>query len=100
MPQISHTGRKYFTKETQIMANTINEIKGYSLFKEVEDKAVQIFNRARVMKNIMLDYSDKNKVVNGVGTSLLYQYFSEIPEEDRKAVHDKLGELLKQKEVE
>ena len=79
---------------------TINEIKGYSLFNEVEDAAIQIYNRARTMKNIMLDHSDKNKNVNTTGVVLVTQYFKSIDEGSRQAVYSKLAELLKQKEVE
>lgn len=79
---------------------TINEIKGYSLFNEVEDAAIQIYNRARTMKNIMLDHSDKNKNVNTTGVVLVTQYFKSIDEGSRQAVYNKLAELLKQKEVE
>lgn len=78
----------------------VNEIKGYGLFNEVEDKAVQTYNRARSMKNIMLDHSDKDKNISAAGNMLLIQYFSMVPEADRQAVHSKLAELLKQKEVE
>ena len=82
------------------MATIANEIKGYSLFNEVEDAVLQAYNRARTMKNIMLDYSDKNKNINAAGASLLYQYFERVPEADRAAVHTKLKELLMTKEIE
>lgn len=75
------------------------EINGYSLFNEVEDKEVQTYNRARVMKNMMLDNS-KNRVVNDQGKFLVMSYMVNIPEEDRREVHEKLAELLLQKEAE
>lgn len=82
------------------MATTVNEIKGYSLFNDVEDAVIQVYNRARTLKNIMLDYSDKDRNISRAGGIILLQYFSNIPEDDRQAVHTKLAELLKQKEVE
>ena len=82
------------------MATTVNEIKGYSLFNEVEDAAIQTYNRARVMKNIMLDHADKDRNIKSDGSALLVQYFQYIPKADRMAVYTKLQELLVQKEVE
>lgn len=73
-------------------------IQGYSLFNEVEDKEVQVFNRARVMKNMMQDHSDAERNVNAKGVSLIYQYFEAIPMEDRQLVHTKLAELLREKD--
>lgn len=78
----------------------MNEIKGYSLFNDVEDTEIQIYNRARSLKNIMLDNADKEKNVSVKGTHLLLQYMNAIPAETRHAVYLKLEELLKEKEVE
>lgn len=78
---------------------TVNQYKGYSLFNDVEDKVSQTYNRARVMKNMMLDHSDTNKVVSDIGQTMLMTYFTHIPESDRQAVHTKLAELLQQKEA-
>lgn len=78
--------------------NAYSEIKGYSLFTEVEDLEVQTYNRARTLKNIMLDNS-KDRVMTESGKLLLVQYFEAVPNENRQAVHSKLRELLMQKEV-
>ena len=75
------------------------EVNGYSLFNEVEDKEVQTYNRARVMKNMMLDNS-KDRVVNAQGKFLVIGYMHNLPEADRQPVHNKLAELLLQKEQE
>lgn len=77
-----------------------SELHGFSLFTEVEDAEIRTYNRARVMKNIMLDHSDAQKNVHAAGRTLLMAYFSKIPAEDRKATYAKLEELLVQKEVE
>lgn len=77
-----------------------NQVGGYSLFNEVEDNEVKIYNRARVMKNMMLDNSDKDRNVSARGGMLVHSYFLSIPGEERQAVYDKLKELLCQKEVE
>lgn len=77
----------------------MNEIAGYSLFNDIEDKEVQIYNRARIMKNMMQDNS-KDKEVSEKGVGLLVLYMNAIPVEDRKDVYVKLEELLKKKDVE
>lgn len=79
--------------------NEYQEFNGYSLFTDLEDKEAQIYNRARVMKNMMMDNS-KDKVVNAQGKFLIIGYMNQLPTEDRAAVYSKLEELLKQKEVE
>lgn len=81
------------------MQNQINEIQGYSLFNDVEDAEIRIFNRARSMKNIILDNADKHRNVTLKGVALVATYQKAIPEEERSAVHNKLVELLQQKET-
>lgn len=78
--------------------NEYQEFNGYSLFTDLEDKEAQIYNRARVMKNMMMDNS-KDKVVNAQGKFLIIGYMNQLPTEDRAAVYSKLEELLKQKAV-
>lgn len=82
------------------MATAINEIRGYSLFNDVEDTEIRVYNRARTLKNMMLDHADKERNISALGGSLIFQYFNLVPMEERQAVHSKLAELLKQKEVE
>ena len=79
--------------------NEYQEFNGYSLFTDLEDKKAQIYNRARVMKNMMMDNS-KDKVVNAQGKFLIIGYMNQLPTEARAAVYSKLEELLKQKEIE
>lgn len=78
----------------------VNEIQGYGLFNDVEELELRVYNRARVMKNILLDHSDAQRNVNFKGMGLVITYQQAIPQEERKAVHDKLTELLQVKEAE
>lgn len=71
-----------------------NEINGYSLFNDVEDKAIQAYNRARIMFNILDDNADAGRNVSTKGTALAFQYFGQIGEKDRAAVHAQLVEIM------
>lgn len=68
------------------------EYKGFSLFTEIEDKALQLRNRAAIMVNMLEDNFFKGKV-SGKGASLLIGYVSAIPAKDRK---DLMQEFVKQ----
>lgn len=65
-----------------------NDYKGFSLFNDVEDKALQNRNRAVILTNIMEQYTDKNKFTTPRGTALVVGYFDCIPQADRKDVLD------------
>lgn len=78
----------------------MTEIAGYSLFKDIEDRDARVFNQARVLKNMMQDFSDKEKNVGGKGVALITQYMGNIENEDRPAVYKTLETLLQQKDVE
>lgn len=78
----------------------MTEIAGYSLFKDIEDRDARVFNQARVLKNMMQDFSDKEKNVGGKGVALITQYMGSIENEDRPAVYKTLETLLQQKDVE
>lgn len=71
-----------------------NEINGYSLFNDVEDTDAQAYNRARVVFNILDDNSDKERNISQKGTGLVFQYFQQIPEVDRPAMHAELVKIL------
>lgn len=73
-----------------------NEFKGYSLFNDLEDKDLQVHNRARILINIMEDHA-VGRNVNGTGALLAYGYFASIPEAERADVHTKFAELLAKK---
>lgn len=74
--------------------NNNNEFKGYSLFNDLEDKALQIYSRARTLVNIMEDHA-VGKDVSGAGLLLCMGYFKSLPENERQGVHEKAEELLK-----
>lgn len=78
------------------MANNNNEFKGYGLFNDVEDKDVQLYNRARTLINIMEDHA-VGKNVSGTGALICAGYFQSIPSEERQAVHSKTAALLLEK---
>jgi hypothetical protein len=71
----------------------VNEINGFSLFNDVEDKALQAFNRGRVMTNILLDHK-KNTAKGGF---LSLTYMKQIPVEERQAAIDAfMAEMAKE----
>ena len=78
------------------MANNKNEFKGYGLFNDVEDKEVQVYNRARTLVNIMEDHA-VGKSVSGTGAMICAGYFNSLPPEDRAEVHSKTAALLFEK---
>lgn len=86
------------------MLNNTNEFKGYGLFNDVEDKEIQIYNRARTLVNIMEDHSEQapdsnEKVITGKGALLCIGYFNSLPEDDRAAVHSKTAALILEKRL-
>lgn len=70
----------------------MDSYKGFGLFNDLEDKAAQTYNRARILVNIVLDHSKKGKT-NPKGAFLSVGYMNCIPIEDRK---DVLNEFIKQ----
>lgn len=79
---------------------TVNEISGYSLFREVLDRKIRIYNQARILKNMMQDFSDDKKQVKTKGLVALTTYMGAITMEDRADVHAQLEKMLKTKDVE
>lgn len=71
-----------------------NEYKGYSLFNDVEDLALQERNRAVIMCNIVEHNTHKGQITPR-GAGLAMGYFSKIPAEQRKGVEEKFEELVK-----
>jgi len=62
----------------------MENFKGFSLFKDLEDKELQAYNRARIMLNIMEDHIDKKtNQVTPKGGHLVLSYFAAIPEAER-----------------
>lgn len=78
----------------------MENFKGFSLFKDLEDKDLQAYNRARIMWNIMEDHVDpKTRAVNPKGGHLVLSYFEAIPEDERKVAQEKLQAIFQEKTI-
>ncbi len=64
-----------------------NEIRGYSLFNDIEDAALRNRNRYVVLSN-MAEAHTKHKKITEKGTFLILSYYHAVPEEDKKEVYD------------
>lgn len=64
-----------------------NEIKGYSLFMDIEDASLRNRNRYVVLAN-MAEAHTKHKLITEKGTFLILSYYNAVPPEDRKEVYD------------
>lgn len=67
--------------------------KGYSLFKDVEDKELQSRNRAVILCNIIEQNTEKNRISTR-GAALALGYFDAIPEAERRSVNTKFEAML------
>ncbi len=74
----------------------MNEFKGYSLFNDIEDKALQTRNRAVIMCNI-IEQNTKKRLITPRGAALVLGYFQAIPEVERKEVQDKFDVMIKER---
>lgn len=74
----------------------MNEFKGYSLFSDIEDKALQTRNRAVVMCNMVEQYTDKKRI-SPKGAALVIGYFHSIPEKDRLEVNAEFERQIKER---
>lgn len=73
-----------------------NEYRGFSLFNDVEDKELQLRNRAVVMSNIAEQYTTAKKITLK-GASLVLGYFDCIPNEERKELQTKFEITMKER---
>lgn len=73
-----------------------NEYRGFSLFNDLEDKQLQLRNRAVVMSNMAEQYT-KDKKITVKGASLILGYFECIPANERKALEIKFTETMKER---
>ena len=64
----------------------MEHFKGHALFNDLEDKALQAYNRARLMVNMVLENSNGKGDFNIKAAALTTGYMSNIPKEDRKDV--------------
>lgn len=67
--------------------------KGFSLFNDIEDVALQTQNRARVLFNIAEDHI-KSKRINQKGVALILGYFHQVPEQDRLSVQNVFKDMM------
>lgn len=71
----------------------VQSINGYPLFNDVEDKELQIRNRATILANIIEDnLYDDTGVVTQAGMMYSLGYWDCIPEEEREAIYKILKE--------
>lgn len=75
-----------------------NEVAGYGLFSDVEDRALRIRNQAQTLKNIMEDNRVDDKFTTR-GLAITTGYFGKIVQEDQQEVHGALSELFTKKAV-
>lgn len=72
------------------------EIKGYSLFTDIEDSALRNRNRYVVLANIAEAHT-KQKKITEKGTYLILSYFNEIPEADKTVVYEGFKKEMKER---
>lgn len=75
----------------------VNEFKGFSLFKDIDDVELRARNRAVILTNLAEDYTNKEKKINAKGIGLIIGYFDQIPEDERAVVRDKFAETMLQR---
>ena len=73
-----------------------NEYRGFSLFNDLEDKQLQLRNRAVVMSNMAEQYTNDKKITVK-GASLILGYFECIPHNERKALEQRFTEVMKER---
>lgn len=73
-----------------------NDIKGYSLFNDIEDKALRNRNRYVVLAN-MAEAHTKQKKITEKGTYLILSYFNAVPEDDKKEVYSGFKDEMKRR---
>lgn len=79
--------------------NTQATVKGYSLCVDVEDKELQLHNRANILANIYEDNKDKrdpNKT-SGRGMCNIISYMNALPPEDRGNVLNKFYSVMQER---
>lgn len=58
------------------------QVKGYSLFNDIEDRDLRIRNRAVVLTNIMEDGFTQGRV-SSKAALIIMNYFHHVPEEEK-----------------
>ena len=65
-----------------------NEFRGFSLFNDVQDKALRIRNRAVVLANIA-EANVKDRLISAKGAGLVLGYTSRIPKDEVQDVTER-----------
>lgn len=81
--------KKLLNKEV----NNLADIKGYSLFDDVQDRRLRIRNQAIVLANIFED-NMLGMSINKRGTELTLAYFQSVKDEDKQAVYTRYAEVM------
>lgn len=74
----------------------VNNFKGFDLFNDFEDKALQKRNRAVILTNILEDNFKAGKI-GAAGALLTLGYMNCIPNEERKPLLEEFIEQAKQR---
>ena len=79
--------------------NTQATVKGYSLCLDVEDKELQLHNRANILANIYEDNKDKRdpSKTSGRGMYNIMSYMDALPLEERGNVLNQFYSVMKQR---
>lgn len=72
----------------------MERFKGVSLFNDVQDVTLRTRNRVMVMANLFEDHMSETKRITAKGSALLFGYFKEIPDTDRKSTYEGLQSEL------
>lgn len=64
-----------------------NDVKGLSLFNDIDDASLRNRNRYVVLANTAEAHTKQNKITEK-GTLIILSYFNAIPEADKKEVYD------------
>lgn len=76
----------------------VNDFKGFGLFNDIDDAALRNRNRAVVLANLAEDNTDrKSHRVSQKGVALILGYFMQLPEDERKDVHDRFSDNMRQR---
>lgn len=77
------------------MSVSVNEYKGYSLFKDVIDAEMRHFNQSRVILNMIERSVRKDGTMETEGAQTVLRYFSLLPTQDRRIVLESVSSALR-----
>lgn len=74
----------------------VNTYKGFTLFRDIEEKRLRVANQGVMLANIYEDHLVGN-LVSKVGAKVILGYFLQIPEDERKEVRDNFERIMKER---